>query len=220
MNLVTTRKRTILIVEARRLLAELLARLLTEKLPEVEVSIAHSSAAANELLDRQPQDLALVGMQMTGCSGITRLVEVKARSPRTRCLMLGDDANAAWVERAVKSGADGFVTKYCDAQEVVDAVRSILEGRRHFSQDVMNSVAAHRVFGSDEQPHRQLSAREFEVFVQLGEGKSLKGISHDLHLTPGTVSVHKHNIWKKTGLDSAARIARYCMEHGLVKGAA
>lgn len=101
--------------------------------------------------------------------------------------MLGDDANAAWVERAVRSGADGFVTKFCEAQEVVDAVRrGTLDGRRHFSQDVMNSsLAAYTVFGSDDEPHRQLSPREFEVFVQLGEGKSLKGISHDLVLHAG-----------------------------------
>lgn len=80
MNIVTPRKKRH-DRRTRRLLAELLARLLKEKLPEVEITIAHSSEAANELLDRQHQDLALVGMQMTGCSGITRIVEVKARLP-------------------------------------------------------------------------------------------------------------------------------------------
>ena len=65
-----------------------------------------------------------------------------------------------------------------------------------------------------------LSVREFEVFMQIGAGKSVKVISEELQLSPRTVSVHKHNIRKKTGIDSSARIARYCLEHGLLQWAA
>ena len=66
--------------------------------------------------------------------------------------------------------------------------------------------------------HKVLSSREFEIFLQLAHGKSLKAISLDLSLSAKTVSVHKHNIWKKTGIDSGAKIARYCVEHGLLAG--
>ncbi len=118
----------------------------------------------------------------------------------------------------MKAGACGYVAKDSPPSEIVNAIQSALRGKKYLSRSVAQSFAenAVRMPMGEKEMHKVLSNRELEIFLQIAQGKSLKAISLDLNLSAKTVSVHKHNIWKKTGIDSGAKIARYCVEHGLL----
>jgi DNA-binding NarL/FixJ family response regulator len=125
---------------------------------------------------------------------------------------------ALWIERSLKAGARGYVAKDSPPKEIVMAIEQALMGKKYLSRSVAQAFAENAVRSpaGGKELHGALSNRELEVFLQIAQGKSLKAISLDLNLSAKTVSVHKHNIWKKTGIDSGARIARYCVEHGLL----
>lgn len=214
------RKKRILLLASHVMLGELLAEFISRKLPDVSVSVTHQVQEARELLSEEAFNVVMLEVQLPGCSGITIAREIKQRYPATGCLLLSEDSNGMWVERALKVNVDGFITKFCDSANTVEALERLLMGERYFSTDVKTSLAAYLISKHDSEPHRMLSVREFEVFMQIGAGKSVKVISEELQLSPRTVSVHKHNIRKKTGIDSSARIARYCLEHGLLQWAA
>jgi DNA-binding NarL/FixJ family response regulator len=220
MNSAIPCKKSALIVACHVMLGELLAQHILHQMPDVSVVVARNVKEARELFSMRGFDVVMLEVQLPGCSGISVAQEIKQRHPATKCLMLSDDSNGMWVERALKVNADGFITKFCDCSKVMEALKLLLNGERYFSPEVTTSFAAYLISQHKDEIHRILTAREFEVFMQIGSGKTVKVISHELKLSPRTVSVHKHNIRKKTGIDSSARIARYCLEHGLLKGAA
>jgi DNA-binding NarL/FixJ family response regulator len=202
------------------MLGELMAHWIAEKVPEAQVEFARSADAARQLFKARAFDVVLIGAHLPGCTGLSLAREFKKRHSETRCLLLSNDSDGRWVDRALKANVEGVITRFCDAMTLTESVRQLLAGRRYFSRDVTSSFAGYGIASQDEEPHRLLTTREYEVFVQIGQGKTVKGISQDLKLSPQTVSVHKYNIRKKTGLVSDAGIAHYCMEYGLLQGAA
>lgn len=219
MKSASPRLQSLLLIISDVMLGELMAHWIAEKVPEAQVEFARSEGAARELFKARAFDVVLIGAHLPGCTGLSLAREIKKLHSETRCLLLSNDSDGMWVDRALKANVEGVITRFCDAMTLTESVRQLLAGRRYFSRDVTSSFAGYSVASQDEEPHRLLTTREYEVFVQIGQGKTLKGISQDLKLSPRTVSVHKYNIRKKTGLESAAGIARYCMEYGLLQGA-
>ena len=208
----------ILIVDDHAMFAETLGQYLRMMLKDFEVIVATSAEKARELSSRQAMDIVLIDIEMSDCSGLTLLADFSAAMPSPACIIVNMHLQALWIERSLKAGACGYVAKDSPPSEIVNAIQSALRGKKYLSRSVAQSFAenAVRMPMGEKEMHKVLSNRELEIFLQIAQGKSLKAISLDLNLSAKTVSVHKHNIWKKTGIDSGAKIARYCVEHGLL----
>lgn len=215
-----TAPKNILIVDDHAMFAETLGQYLRMMFKEYAVTAVTSAEKAREHTSRQNTDVVLIDLEMSDCSGLTLLADFSSAMPAPACIIVSMHLQAPWIERALKAGACGYVAKDSPPGEIVQAIQSALRGKKYLSRSVAQSFAENAVrlpLGGKEL-HKALSDREFEIFLQLAQGKSLKAISLDLNLSAKTVSVHKHNIWKKTGIDSGAKIARYCVEHGLLAG--
>lgn len=214
----TTTPRKILIVDDHPMFAETLGQYLRLMCKDFEVVVVNSGETARAHAATHPVDVVLIDLEMADCSGLTLLADFSAIVPSAACIIVSMHLQAALIERALKAGAVGYVAKDSQPGEIVTAIQSVLNGKKYLSRSVAQSFAenAVRLPTGGHELHKALSSREFEIFLQIAQGKSLKAISLDLSLSAKTVSVHKHNIWKKTGIDSGARIARYCVEHGLL----
>ena len=201
-------------------MAEFLVTFLQREFKDFTVLRASTMRDARNTLQQQMIDLVLTDVVGHERSLISTLKEIKAMSPKARCLVLSDEADPSWVNQAMRAGAAGFITKAWTGREVVKAVDAVLQGKKYLSHDVQQRLAEQMIYAQNAPLHCSLSVREFEVFLQIGQGKSFKNISDGLNLSTSTVSVHKFNIAKKTGFKSAARIARYCIENGLLSSAA
>lgn len=208
----------ILIVDDHAMFGETLGQFLRMMFKDYDVTVVTSAEKAREHKSRQHMDVVLIDLEMGDCSGLTLLADFSSDVPSPSCIIVSMHLQAPWIERALKAGACGYVAKDSPPAEIVQAIQSVLCGKKYLSRSVAQSFAenAVRLPMGGKDLHKVLSDREFEIFLQLAQGKSLKAISLDLNLSAKTVSVHKHNIWKKTGIDSGAKIARYCVEHGLL----
>jgi DNA-binding NarL/FixJ family response regulator len=210
----------IMLVDDHAMFAETLGHYLQMVFKDFEIVVVTSAEKAREQASRQSFDVVLLDLEMADCSGLTLLADFATAMPSPACIIVSMHIQAMWIERALKAGACGYVAKDSPPGEIVTAINYALRGKKYLSRSVAQSFAenAVRMPVGGKELHTMLSSREFEIFLQLAHGKSLKVISLDLSLSIKTVSVHKHNIWKKTGIDSGAKIARYCVEHGLLAG--
>jgi two-component system, NarL family, invasion response regulator UvrY len=210
--------RRILIVDDHAMFAETLGQYLRTTFVHDEVKVATSAERARQETSLHSIDVVLLDLEMADCSGLTLLADFSTLPKPPASIIVSMHMGALWIERALKAGARGYVAKDSPPKEIVMAIEQALLGKKYLSRSVAQAFAENAVrapMGAKEL-HRSLSNRELEVFLQIAQGKSLKAISLDLNLSAKTVSVHKHNIWKKTGIDSGARIARYCVETGLL----
>jgi two-component system invasion response regulator UvrY len=212
--------KTILIVDDHAMFAETLSQFIQKVYNETTILVVTSVAEAREKLSSLRIDVALIDLELADCSGLTLLSYLSHMSDAPAAIIVSMHLEAPWIERALKAGAVGYVAKDSRPDEVITAIDSVLRGKKYLSRSVAQSFAenALRVPFNGKELHHALSQREFEIFLQIAKGKTLKLISLDLNLSAKTVSVHKHNIFKKTGIHSAAEIARYCLENHLLEG--
>lgn len=136
--------------------------------------------------------------------------------PGPPVLMLSMHAEEQYAIRCLRAGASGYIQKDRSPEELIEAIQRVAMGRTYVSEAVAEQMAADVKRGSAGVPHERLSAREFEVFRLLGQGKSATDIAEALHLSVKTVSTYRTRILMKTGFKSNAEIIAYAIRTGLL----
>ena len=135
----------------------------------------------------------------------------KGRFPHLRVLVLSQFDEALYAERALRAGADGYVTKEASSEETLSAIRAVLAGDMYVSRTMAVGLVYKLIQGRNRGPETRvegLSDRELHVFRMLGEGCSSRKISDDLHLSIKTIETYRENIKHKLGLRNAAELIR------------
>jgi len=178
-------------------------RLLLDRQPWVEhCAAARDPEEALAAAERLQPHVALVDLFLGAESGAELTKELKARSPRTRVLLI---SGAGRVSRGVATaaGASGFVSKDWGAPDVVKAVRMVALGME--------------VFGPQrEAPTPMLSGREREVLTEIASGATNREIAERLYLSPHTVKEHTSSIYRKLGVRNRAEAVRSAQRIGLI----
>jgi DNA-binding NarL/FixJ family response regulator len=174
------------------------------------------AANGNEVLDalhHELPDLLMMDMSMPGVSGISLIEQVKHRHPKLAVLVLTmlDDTQIAL--RALKAGADGYITKDRPAAELVAALRKVAGGGRYIDPKMVEKMLFDDA-GAD-MPHNKLSSREMDVFRMLVQGAPLNEIASQLFISSKTVSSHKAHLLEKMGVNNVADLVRYAVQHDL-----
>ena len=169
---------------------------------------------ANELVLRTTPDVALVDLSLKGSSGIEAIRGMLARRPELKILVLSMHEDAAHVTQAVRSGALGYLTKYCEPDDVIDGIRLVAAGKRVFSPDIAQILAREAIAGDD--VFTQLTPREFEVLRMLVQGESSGEIASSMQLSPKTVLNYLSLIRQKLGVDNDFKLLHLAARHGLV----
>lgn len=217
MNTMPKIKKSVLLVDSQILFLELLTPVLEREFPDYTFITASTIKEARPLLEHHAFDLLITDISGLESTGLAMILEAREESPNTRAIILAGEVSTFWAHRAIREGVLGFITKASPVSELVCAIQSVLEGRKYLSPEIAQAFMQYISFSQNGDPMNQLSRRELEIFVQIGHGRSLKLIAKELGLSARTVAVHKHNIARKTGIASSARIARYCMEHGMLE---
>lgn len=183
--------------------------------PDFEViGEAANSGEANALVQRLQPDVALVDLSLKGSSGLEAIRSMLARLPALRVLVLSMHDSAGHVIQALKSGAHGYLTKYCEPDEVIDGIRNVVAGKQVFSSDIADTIASEAISGDALLQH--LTPREFEVLRMVVHGESPNDIASSMHLSPKTVLNYLTLIRQKLGLDSDFKLLHFAARHGMV----
>lgn len=159
-------------------------------------------------------DVVLMDMTMPGVCGVDLIRRVRSERPDLPVLVLSMHNEAQVVSRALRAGAAGYLTKDCETDVLIAAIRKVAGGGRFLDPTLVEAV----VFvgsGSEAPPHEALSDREFQVLQLVAAGLSLADIGERLNISAKTVSTHKQRLMEKLGIDNNAELVRYAIRHGL-----
>ena len=189
-------------------------RYLLEGQRDYQVSEAGSSEEAYQLYSEIDPDVVVLDVSMPGMGGIEGLRRLRSRYPDVRVLLLSMYDDPAFVARAMKIGAMGYISKNSAAESLVRAIAEVLRGKHYFSDDIAAQMQ-HQVREFDSDTHA-LSTREFEIFRLLAEGRSVAMIAGDLSLSPKTVSNHRSRLMEKLNLRTTAELVHYAIRQGIL----
>ena len=167
------------------------------------------------LADKLELDLAIVAVWMADISGISLAAELAERRSQCRVLGLSMIEEPCVVADMLRARACGFVFKSQPTDELVDAIREVVRGRRYVPpavKDAVESMLAREAHHTD----RQLTPREREIFELLIRGLRTDEIAQKLFISPRTVETHKHRVMNKVSAHSIMQIRQVAARCGLL----
>ena len=179
------------------------------------VSEASSAEEAYALYDKIRPDVVVLDISMPGMGGIEGLRRLRCRYDDAQVLVLSMYDDPAFVARAMKMGARGYISKSSATDSLSSAIEKILGGEQYFSREILAQMNSKE--DSAEIETFSLSPREFEVFRLLAEGQAVNQIAVNLNLSPKTVSNHRSHLLEKLKLKTTADLVHFAIRQGVVK---
>lgn len=187
---------------------------------ELGISVAFEAASGEEALSRLQEtacDVLLLDLALPGQSGVDVLRTLRQRHVELRVLVLTGYPEERYALAMIRNGADGYLCKECGHGELIQAVRTVAQGRRYLSSRMAELLADEVACGTPgAAPHQLLSERELQVFLHLAHGQSVSEIGSVLHLSVKTVSTYRSRLLGKLGVASNAELATYALRNGLM----
>lgn len=162
-------------------------------------------------------DVLVLDINMPGRSGLDVLHVLKDEGTATRVLIVSMYPEDQYAIRALRAGAYGYVNKGGDPQLLVQAVRTVAQGRKYVTPEIAQMLVESLTAPAPEQAHQKLSDRELQTLVMIASGKRLSDIAEELMLSPKTVSVYRARVLEKLSLSNNSELTVYAIRNGLVE---
>jgi DNA-binding NarL/FixJ family response regulator len=185
--------------------------------PDLEVvGEAVNGAEVLERVRKDSFDLLLLDLNMPGISGADLITRVKAHRADLPILVLSMHNESQVAARMLKAGASGYITKDCEPDILLAAIRKVASHGRYIAPDIAEKMVFDVASAEPNPSHDLLSDRELEVFRLLILGRSVNEIAAQLVISNKTVSTHKARLMEKMQLNTMADLMRYAMQHNLL----
>lgn len=177
---------------------------------------ASNGREAVELARQHHPDAAIIDIAMPLLNGIDAAREIRARCPRTRTILLTMHKETNYIIEAFRAGVKGYVLKTQAASDLVNAIRSTMNGDVYVSPGIsdrlVDAALQNSSLGFD-----TLTQRERQILQLIAEGKTNKEISRDLGMSVKTVESHRHNLMTKLSVHETAGLVRHAIRIGLIQ---
>ena len=212
----TLRKKTnIYIIDDHKIVLEGLEALINR---EEDMAVCGMSQNGTDILSKiektKPDVMIIdIGLQ-TGMNGIELSKVIRIRYPAIKSLILSQNDEEIYAERAIRAGAMGYVMKSEATKALVEAIRYILTGKIYLSETMMSKILVDVLHKrpDKESPIEALSDRELEIFTLMGKGYKASDIAKKLHISPKTVDAHRNHIKDKFNLQNISDVVRYAID--------
>lgn len=165
-------------------------------------------------------DVILTDLAMPGMNGIDAIATIKRRSPQIRIVALTVHKSQEYVREALRVGVDGYVLKDASFDELVTALRTVMQGRRHLSADVYGDLVQSFVTGRDTSTAKTgwelLTARERSVLKLVAEGRTNRQVGQYLNLSPKTIEKYRANLMHKLDICNLTGLVLAAIDMGLL----
>lgn len=176
---------------------------------------AESGEEALRLYAQHLPDVLVMDVSMPGIGGLAALERLRAHHPDAQVLMLSAHQDAVIPVRALKAGAIGYLCKRCLPDEFIRSVRQVGSNQRYLDPELAQQVALAQLSGTAH-PASALTDKEFTVFLQLAQGRSVNEVALDFHLSASTVGTHLYHVKQKLNASNTASLAVIAMRAGLM----
>jgi two-component system invasion response regulator UvrY len=189
---------------------------LSEAVDVKVVGEAGSYSEVRELLRATPCDVLVLDLNLPGRGGLEVLSSLRESDHPAKVLIVSMFPEDQYAIRCLRAGAQGYLNKAEDPANLINAVRTIAQGRKYVTAAVAQMLVDNLSAPSSETLHDTLSEREMQTLLKIASGKRLSDIAEELMLSPKTVSVYRSRVLEKLKLANNAELTVYAIRSGLV----
>jgi DNA-binding NarL/FixJ family response regulator len=202
-------------------------RELLEQEPDLKiVGEASNGGEAVRLAQELQPDVLVIAVRMPKMSGVEATRRIKAESPDMKVLVLTAHDDDEYVFALLQAGANGYLLKTAEIEELVRAIRTVAAGQSALAPEVTGKVVAQFTSGKGlpdvltdtQEDYDGLTERELGILELVGKGLSNKQIGKNLYISDRTVQAHLSNIFSKLGVNSRTEAVMYAVRKGWITG--
>lgn len=185
-----------------------------------DISVVGEAESGDEVLKKIRQldvDVLIMDYDMPDRNGLDTLIELKTIKPRLPVIILSMFPEDHYGVRFLKAGASGYLGKSNVTQQLVEAIRRVVDGHKYISTNLADKLVLELNNDFEGPLHEKLTDREFQVFHCIASGKKLKVIAEELHLSINTVSTYRSRILEKMNMENNSDLIHYAIKNSLIK---
>ena len=175
------------------------------------IGAVDSGEACMAAVAADPPDVLLLDIRMPGVDGFAVAAALRQSHPAVRTVFLSAQDDPALVQRALKDGVAGFVSKDFVLDELAEALQMVASGQRYLSPRLLAAAAR-----AGQPAAVALSPRQREILRGIALGRSNKEMAREMGLSVKTVEFHRTALIQRLDLHDVASLTRYAVQHGLV----
>lgn len=206
----------VLIADDHTLIREGLKKILKTAQEISEVREAANAREVTEEVKKGNLDVVILDISLPGKSGLELLKDLKQDYPKLPVLMLSMHPEDRFAVRALKAGASGYVTKDSAVDELIKAIRKVVQGRKYVSPTLAEKLAFNLETDMEKPVHEILSDREYQVLCLIAAGKTVRQMAGELFLSMSTVNTYRARILEKMNMKTDAELIRYALQNQLI----
>lgn len=215
-------QKRILLVDDHQLIIDGLRGFLENDESYIIVGEANNGADAIKMTEVLSPDVILMDIEMPEVSGIQACEEIKKSNPQCKVIIISMHQEKELIKKLVEKGANGYLLKNSSKEEVISAVKAVLDNQSYFSQDVTQALlnkerTISHGHGSEVVSLAGLTEREIEILKLVAEGLTNKEMGDALFISHRTVDTHRTNLMKKLGINNVAGLIRFAFKCGLIQ---
>jgi DNA-binding NarL/FixJ family response regulator len=201
----------LLIADDHRLLAEACKSILEPEFQVVDI-VTDGRSLMKSALEFKP-DIVILDIAMPRLNGLDAGEQIKQKIPTTRLVFLTMNSAADVAAEAFRRGASGYVLKQSAAEELLIAIRKVVQGESYLSPLIARETVTFLLNqGKSHSEERRITKRQSEILQLLAEGMSMKEVASVLDLKPGTVAFHKYRMMETLGVKTNAELLEYAIK--------
>ena len=213
-------KKGILLVDDHQLFRDGIQNLLDQQVDLEVIATAQDGWKAIEMTRKHAPQIVVMDVTMPNLNGMDATRRIRQENPEVKIIALSMHAHTRFVDEMIKAGASGYLLKECAFEDLVRAIREVLDDKMYLSPAVTKTVVQDYLNPSSkkEKPGlSRLSSKEREILQLIAEGKTNEEIAQELCMSRRTVEKHRSNVMNKLEINNIADLVKFALREGLTK---
>ncbi len=207
---------SVLLVDDHELVRTGIEALLNDVEDIAVIGVAKSGEEAVEAVIELMPDVVLMDVNMPGIGGVEACRRILHENDKVKIIAVSVHNDGPIPHQLLKIGVLSFISKGSPVDEMVHAIRKVMEGKRYLCSEVANNLAFQGLPGSNESPFSILSQREAEVVSLILQGKTIKEMSEMLVLSDKTVNTYRYRLYSKLHVKNDVELIRLAIKFGYI----
>lgn len=206
----------ILVVDDHELVRKGLVSIVSEEFSSAKIQEASTGMDAEKFARSHSWSLIVMDMSMPDKTGLDVLKQVRSENNKVPVLILSIHPENQYALRVLRAGGNGYITKDCPRDELVAAMRTIMNGKKYISPAFAQNLASQLDDDMSKEQHELISDRELQVLKLIACGKTVSEIAIELSLSVPTISTYRSRLLEKMKMKNNAELALYAINNHLI----
>ena len=206
----------IIVIDDHDLVRFGLVRLLSDVAGIRVVADGNSGQRAVDLAKEYEPDIILMDLRMPGMDGIEATKKIQRLFPEIKIIAVTACDDDPFPARLLQAGASGYLTKGASTDEMIQAIKTVMAGKKYLTPSIAQKLALQSL-GASDNPFNDLSDREMQIATMICSCKKVQEISDTLCLSPKTVNTYRYRVFEKLSVTSDVELTHLAIRHGLLE---